>query len=94
METKKPEMKAPGIGEPGYVPVRERPDWPKCTGCGEPMDSPSYDVCFQCVKARHRAVVMRKCCCGNKRRPTEVKRMASRTWISCHRCLGQIKQLT
>lgn len=46
------------------------------------------------VKARHRAVMNRKCSCGKLKDPTEVKRIGSRSWISCNRCLGQIKQLS
>jgi hypothetical protein len=53
-----------------------------------------YDVCFECTKARHNAVLRRKCVCGVKRRPSIVYRIGSRTWISCYRCLGQIKQLS
>ena len=68
-----------------------------CEGCGVqmmPYEFSRWAVCMGCTKARHRAVVARKCCCGNKRRPTEVKSIGSRSWISCHRCLGQIKQLS
>jgi hypothetical protein len=58
---------------------------------GEHWDGgPSMDV----VRARHRAVIERKCRCGNKRDPSEIKRVGSRTWISCLRCFGQIKQLS
>lgn len=66
-----------------------------CTGCLGPQDSPSYTVCMECTKARCRTATTRGGCkCGRKARPTEVKRVGSRTWISCHRCLGQIKQLS
>lgn len=69
-----------------------------CDGCGAPMSmsehAAGWTVCLECTKARHRAVLKRKCCCGRKRRPTEVMRTGSRSWISCHRCLGQIKQLS
>ena len=58
---------------------------------GEHWDGgPSMEV----VRARHRAVVDRRCRCGAKKDPTAVKRIGSRSWISCHRCLGQIKQLS
>ena len=71
---------------------------PRCEGCDQPLDRMSialgYTVCMDCTRARQRAVLSRKCVCGSKRRPTEVKHMASRTWISCYRCLGQIKQLS
>lgn len=46
------------------------------------------------VKARHRAAMTHKCGCGKLKDPTEVKRVGSRSWISCHRCLGSIKQLS
>lgn len=69
-----------------------------CEGCDKPLDpvsvSGGYTVCFSCTKARHKAVLRRKCCCGRQKRPTEVMRTGSRSWISCHRCLGQIKQLS
>ncbi len=51
---------------------------------------PSMEV----IKARHMAVRLGKCHCGSKKDPTEVKSVGSRTWISCHRCFGQIKQLS
>ncbi len=68
-----------------------------CTGCEKelnPVEALRWDVCLDCTKARHRAVVAGGCKCGRKARPTEVLRTGSRTWISCHRCLGQIKQLS
>lgn len=46
------------------------------------------------VKARYRAVMNRKCCCGKLKDPTKVNRIGSRSFISCYRCLGQIKQLS
>lgn len=46
------------------------------------------------VKARHRAVMVKKCVCGNLKDPSEVKRVGSRSFVSCERCLGQIKQLS
>ncbi len=46
------------------------------------------------VMARHKAVKTHKCRCGKKKDPTDVKRIGSRTWISCFRCLGQIEQLS
>ena len=67
-----------------------------CEGCTKPLGPMDlgYTVCMDCTRARHNAVLKRKCCCGNKRRPTEVKKAYSRSWISCYRCLGQIKQLS
>ena len=47
------------------------------------------------VKARMQVATRRGGCkCGKLKDPTEIKRAGSRTWISCHRCLGQIKQLS
>ena len=51
---------------------------------------PSMEV----IKARHLAVMRRKCCCGKEKDPSEVKGTGSRTWISCERCLGTIKNLS
>lgn len=56
----------------------------------ETIFGPSMTV----VKARHRAALTHKCSCGKMKDPTEVKKVGSRTWISCHRCLGTIKQLS
>ena len=54
-----------------------------------------YGPSFATVKARHRAVVKGRCVCQRMLKdPTEVKQIGSRKWISCHRCLGQIKQLS
>jgi len=67
-----------------------------CEGCGQELGvfDMGYDVCMECTKARHRAVINRKCSCGSKKRPSEIHKAYSRTWISCLRCLGQIKQLS
>ncbi len=46
------------------------------------------------VLARQKAVMKRKCVCGPRKDPTPVKSAGSRSWISCFRCLGQIKQLS
>ena len=46
------------------------------------------------IKSRHRAAMDHKCHCGPKKDPTEIRRIGSRTWINCFRCLGQIKQLS
>ena len=54
-------------------------------------DGPSLETC----RARHRAAMSGKCSCGKKRDPNpQVKRVGSRTWTSCDRCFGTIKQLT
>ncbi len=53
-----------------------------------------YGPSMATVKARHRAVLTHRCGCGKLRDPSDVKRVGSRSWISCNRCLGQIKQLS
>lgn len=67
-----------------------------CQGCGKelnPVEALHWDICFNCTKARHRSVNGR-CKCGRMARPTKVLRIGSRSWIACHRCLGQIRQLS
>jgi hypothetical protein len=56
----------------------------------ETILGPSFETC----RARQRAAFGKGCKCGKKKDPTEVKQIGSRRWISCHRCLGQIKQLS
>lgn len=64
----------------------------KCTVCGKEN---LFDICMECIKARQRAVVYRKCCCGKSKIPDEnIKQVCSRKWIACKRCLGTIKQLS
>lgn len=71
----------------------------RCEGCEKflpDMDiALGYYVCFPCTKARHKAVLRKKCVCKKaEKRESHIKRVGSRTWISCLRCLGQIKQLS
>jgi len=55
----------------------------------------SYTVCMPCTQARQKAAVSGGSChCGRAKRPSEVHKHFSRTWISCLRCLGTIKQLS
>ncbi len=56
--------------------------------------NPDGGPTMEIVVARHKAVVIGKCGCGKKKDPTEVRRVGSRSWISCFRCLGQIRQLS
>lgn len=49
---------------------------------------PSLEIC----RARQRAAFMRKCGCGKLKDPSTLHRVGSRTWTSCLRCLGTIKQ--
>ena len=70
----------------------------KCEGCLKELSVfdilQKYNVCLDCTKARHKAVFTGKCVCGNKKRESDIHKIGSRTWISCLRCLGQIKQLS
>jgi hypothetical protein len=67
-----------------------------CDGCLEPLDGFSkalgYQVCFQCVKARHRALMNKKCSCGRHRRIAIVD-YGHRTVQKCSRCLGFVRQI-
>lgn len=67
-----------------------------CEGCCGPLGpfDALWEVCLPCTKARHKAAITKRCVCGTKRRPTDVKRIGSRLWVSCKRCLGTIKQLS
>ena len=56
----------------------------------ETMLGPSLEV----VKARHRAAFTHRCGCGKLRDPSAIHKIGSRTWVSCLRCLGTIKQLS
>lgn len=62
-----------------------------CEGCGEEMlFSPGlHDVCWSCVKARHRAAMTHRCSCGKKKRPVIVKQ-GGRDVTKCRRCLGAV----
>ncbi len=55
-----------------------------------PDGGPAMEV----VWARAKAAATKECRCGKKKDPTEVRSVGSRSWISCFRCLGQIKQLS
>ena len=82
----------------GCLGVNHRDEIPKrCEGCGKGLgviEALQWNVCMECTKARARSAFGKGCKCGRKRRPTEVRFTGSRTWIDCHRCLGQIKQLS
>ena len=68
-----------------------------CHGCDRPLTGfldELYDVCMDCTKARHRAVVNGKCTCGRKAKPGATCKAYSRTWIPCQRCLGTIRQVS
>jgi hypothetical protein len=64
-----------------------------CEGCGEGFICfDPLPVCFDCVKARHRAAVKRKCACGRKAVPLPEVGGRGRRFIPCRRCLGTIRQ--
>jgi hypothetical protein len=63
-----------------------------CSGCGEPIWKWA-DPCMPCVRARARAAFTHRCSCGRKRRERTVSN-GSRTWVSCDRCLGSVRQLS
>jgi hypothetical protein len=69
-----------------------------CEACDKPLgvlEAMRWTVCMECTVARARAVQKRRCVCTKRQqRPTDIKRVGSRSWISCERCLGQIKQLS
>ena len=52
------------------------------------------EVAFEVIRARHRAAVTGRCGCGRKHIESDVHRVGSRTWVSCLRCLGTIRQLS
>lgn len=52
----------------------------------ETHNGPSWAV----VKARHQAVLKRRCVCGRLKDPVE-KAAFNRKWTACLRCLGAIK---
>ena len=56
----------------------------------ETFMGPSMETC----QARAKAAFTKRCSCGSKRDPSEVKQAYNRRWISCLRCLGTIRQLS
>lgn len=67
-----------------------------CDACGERTFAWT-NPCLACVKARARVATTGRGRCGcpkRLKRPTDVKRIGSRTWIACERCLGTIEQLS
>lgn len=64
-----------------------------CTACLKPKLVDGYDVCFTCTKARHAAVMRRKCVCRKAdKRPRKVD-LGFRAFETCDRCLGTIRHL-
>jgi len=67
-----------------------------CTGCLKPLspvEATMWEVCLPCTRARHRAVLSHRCSCGRQRREAPESRIGSRRWVSCLRCLGQVRQI-
>lgn len=67
-----------------------------CDGCGRtlnPAEAVHWTVCLPCTKARQKAVLSGRCCCGRQRVPGELCAVGSRQWIPCRRCLGMIRQI-
>jgi hypothetical protein len=71
-----------------------------CSVCGGPADIFAIadgGPCMDCVRARAGAVAANgRCVCGVRKRipDPEIHRVGSRTWQSCRRCLGTIRQLS
>lgn len=63
-----------------------------CEGCdSEMLFSPGlHDICWDCVKARHRGVVNGKCTCGKKAKPVEIMQAGAKR-MKCRRCLAGIR---
>jgi hypothetical protein len=75
-----------------------------CIGCDSTltpveaaMATDGHLICMACVRARAKVATTGRghCTCPKRlKRPTDVKQIGSRRWISCERCLGQIEQLS
>ncbi len=64
-----------------------------CLTCSN-LDPFGDGICATCILARQKGVLTKKCACGKQRAPTPVRKIGSRTWISCKRCLQTITQLS
>lgn len=66
--------------------------------CGDPLDLLARldgGRCMNCVRARAAAVSKGgRCVCPKRKQEPVEKRSIHRSWISCERCLGTIKQLS
>jgi hypothetical protein len=60
-----------------------------CSGCLRPS---IHDVCFPCVMARHKAVLLKRCVCPKRERRPRMVRAMARQWVACDRCLGMIRK--
>lgn len=67
-----------------------------CEGCEEEFINiiDQHPICTPCVRARHKAVLARKCVCRSKKHTKECNNGMGRRWLSCLRCLGTVKQLS
>lgn len=71
-------------------------DGEACDGCGQTTFA-WLQPCLPCVKARAKVATVgrgRCTCPKHLKRPTDLKRIGSRSWIACNRCLGQIRQVS
>ena len=61
-----------------------------CPVCGRPGGLVLLDggPCMDCVVARHRAAITKRCSCPRSRRQWRTVTTPVRTWTSCDRCLG------
>jgi hypothetical protein len=65
-----------------------------CDGCGN-VTFAWTNPCMPCLQARARTAFKGRCTCPSRlRRPTAPKRVGGRSWISCERCLGHVRQLS
>jgi hypothetical protein len=61
------------------------------------MATDGHLICMGCVRARAKVATSGRgrCTCPKRlKRPTDIKRIGSRAWIACERCLGQIAQVS
>jgi hypothetical protein len=63
-----------------------------CPVCGRPGGLVLLDgkPCMDCIVARHRAAVTKRCSCRVLDRQPRTVTTPVRTWTSCDRCLGTI----
>lgn len=65
--------------------------------CGDPLDLLAKldgGRCMNCVRARAAAAVKKHCVCPKRKQEPVEKNSINRSWISCERCLGTIRQLS
>ena len=82
-----------GSGQPsiasGNTWAESRVETKKCEACEREVIF--HDICWDCVRARHRAALSHRCTCPKALKfPKEIKQ-AGEVRIKCGRCLGAIK---